>query len=298
MNYSDKLLSNDVIKAYLKDIKEIKYGDDYCGKKFLIIRTAGPFGGLGAIVLSVAKGIKYARRNGYIPVVDMQTYETQYMEDEEYGKINAYTKFFEQPDKYDVCDIEHAKSVSFMYDSGWFSQKPDLNIPIMKPELYAKYCEFSKKFKNKKVLGVLFRGTDYANLKPYGHEIQPDLFTMLNTVKEKMLEWGGFDLIYLCTEVQEACEKFENEFGKNKVFYYPQLRYKSDTKDYLTNITFDTKSHTEQGKAYLIALNCLALCNSIVAGQCRGTTVALLINKNRYKNKYLFKLGKYGIDTV
>lgn len=61
----------------------------------------------------------------------------------------------------------------------------------MKPELYNKYCIFKKKFNNKNILGVLFRGTDYANLKPYGHNIQPDLNTMIQTVKEKISEWGG-----------------------------------------------------------------------------------------------------------
>lgn len=158
------------------------------------------------------------RKNGYIPVVDMKTLETQYIEDGEYGNTNVYTKFFEQPDIYDIDDIKNAKHVAVMYYTRYYSKKEENNmfIPKMKLELYKKYCEFKKKFNNKKVLGVLFRGTDYANLKPYGHSIQPDLNTILQKVKEKVLEWGGFDLIYLCTEVQEACECFENEFGKEK----------------------------------------------------------------------------------
>lgn len=51
-----------------------------------------------------------------------------------------------------------------------------------------------------------------------------------------MLEWENFDLIYLCTEVQEACERFEDEFGKEKICYYPQLRYKSHTKNILQRL--------------------------------------------------------------
>lgn len=191
--------------------------------------------GLGSMVLTVARGILYARKNGYIPVVDAKTLETQYLEEGEYGKINAWTKFFEQPDIYDIDDINNASNVAVMYYTNYYSKKEESQIvlPKMKKELYNKYCEFKRKFNNKKVLGVLFRGTDYANLKPYGHKIQPDLNIMLQKVKEKVSEWGGFDLIYLCTEVQEACECFENEFGEEKVCYYPQLRYKLNTKKYL-----------------------------------------------------------------
>lgn len=294
------ILTNEVISIYFANIREIQYGNDYSDKKFLIIRSSGYFAGLGIIALTAAKGIEYAKTKGYIPIIDMQTQETQYLEDEEYGKVNAYIKFFKQPDGYDVNDIKNAKSVSIMYGAKWFSEKKEdrLIFPNMQSELYDKYCNFKKKFKNKKVLGVLFRGTDYANLKPYGHNIQPDLYSMIQVVKEKIEKWGEFDLIYLCTEVKEACEKFEIEFGKEKVCYYPQLRYKSDTKKYLADIPLLKGEHTEQGKSYWIALNCLAVCDSIIAGQCAGTKIATIINNYKYKNKYLFKLGKYGIDDV
>ena len=48
-------------------------------------------------------------------------------------------------------------------------------------------------------------------------DVQPDLDAMVNKVWEKMEEWGGFDIIFLCSEVQQACERFKMEFG-NKVF--------------------------------------------------------------------------------
>ena len=149
--------------------------------------------GLGSVARTAARGTAYARKIGYIPVVDMKTLRTQYLEENEYGKINAYTKFFEQPDGYDVDDIKDSGCISITYDLSWFSKKEENEIilPKMKPELYNKYCIFKKKFNNKNILGVLFRGTDYANLKPYGHNIQPDLNTMIQTVKEKISEWGG-----------------------------------------------------------------------------------------------------------
>ncbi len=294
------LLPMEVIQIYFNNIKEFQYGEKYDKKKFLVIRINMYPIGLGSIAMRVARGIAYAKKKDYIPVVDMKTIETQYLEEGEYGKINAYNKFFEQPSEYDMDDIKDAKHVLVMYSRKYCSKKEEneMVLPKIKKELYSKYCEFKKKFNNKRVLGVLFRGTDYANLKPYAHNIQPDLDSMVEMVKQKMLEWENFDLIYLCTEVQEACERFEDEFGKEKICYYPQLRYKSHTKKYLAEVNNDAKERVSQGKDYLVALNCLASCHSLIAGQCFGTEVALMINNNQYKNKYLFKLGKYGIDDI
>lgn len=299
---TNTLLSMEIIQVYFNHIREFKYGEKYNKKKFLIIRMHRYPAGLGAIAVRVARGIAYAKKRGYIPIVDMKTIETQYLEEGEYGKINAYNKFFEQPSEYDIDDIKDAKHVLVMYDIRYCSRKEEneMVLPKMKKELYNRYFEFKKKFNNKRVLGVLFRGTDYANLKPYGHYIQPDLDIMVEMVKQKMSEWGqyNFDLIYLCTEVQEACERFEDEFGKEKVCYYPQLRYKSNIKKYLAEVNNDAKERVQQGKDYWVALNCLASCHSLIAGQCSGTEVALMINNNKFKNQYLFELGKYGIDDI
>ncbi|MCI9078946.1 MAG: hypothetical protein HFH68_08490 [Lachnospiraceae bacterium] len=294
-----KLLTIEILKVYFNKVKMLKSGGE-SGNKYLVIRINLYFMGIGAIALMVAKGVAYAKKMGYIPVVDMETLETQYLEKGEYGNINAYNKFFKQPRGVDMQDIKQSEQIAIMYGINWYSKRDEkeLVLPEIQDELYDKFSMFKKKFYNKKVLGVLFRGTDYANVKPYGHNIQPDLNTMIQVVREKIVEWNGFDLIFLCTEVQEACKRFEDEFGKEKVCYYPQLRYKQDTKKYLAEIKLKAGERTEQGKDYLIALNCLASCNSIVAGQTVGTKIALLLNNNKYQNSYLFTLGKYGVDSL
>lgn len=300
MGGKEKRLTDDVMNAYSDCMREVQFGEDYPDKKFLLIRPAEYYEGLGWIALNVARGVAYAKKKGYIPVVDMKTQKTQYLEREEYGIINAYTKFFRQPTEYDLEDIASARTVWLKYGSMmWMSKKElnELHMPKMQLELDEKCKEFKKCFHHKKVLGVLFRGTDYANLKPYGHSVQPDLAMMIETVKQKILDWGGFDLIYLCTEVQQACEQFIDEFGREKVCFYPQLRYESDTKKLLANVSLNEENgHTIQGKGYWIALNCLAACDSLVAGKCAGTMVALAINNHQYRHEYLFELGKYGAD--
>ncbi|MDE6627130.1 MAG: hypothetical protein K2K56_12260, partial [Lachnospiraceae bacterium] len=295
----NKLLEDDIVQVYFDNVRKMQWGQDYPDKEFMLIKPAQYHEGLACIALYVARNMVYAKKRGYIPVIDMKSQNSQYLKSEEYGQVNAYTKFFCQPAGYDVDDIKTAKSVWVKQGyTIWQSKKEwaQLKMPPMQPELYEEFVEFKKCLDNKRVLGVLFRGTDYANMKPYGHEIQPDLPMMIETVKQKMSDWGDFDLIYLCTEVKQACEQFISEFGSEKVCYYPQLRYESDTKELLAEIPLEEDGHTKQGKGYWIALNCLALCDSLVAGNCAGTTVAVTINGQQYQHKYIFDLGRYGID--
>lgn len=63
--------------------------------------------------------------------------------------------------------------------------------------------------KNKKVLGVLVRGTDYVKIKPAGHPVQPNIDVMLSDVKEVFNE---YDAIYLATDEFAVVKKFEETF--------------------------------------------------------------------------------------
>lgn len=295
-----KLLEDGIVQMYFDSVRKVQYGTEYPDKEFMLIKPAQYQEGLACIAFYVATNIVYAKKRGYIPVIDMKTQHSQYQKNEEYGRVNAYTKFFCQPSCYDVDDIKEAKSVRIKQGCAiWLSKKEcaELEMPQMQSKLYKRFMEFKKCLDNKRVLGVLFRGTDFVNIKPYAHEIQPDLQMMIETVKQKMSDWGGFDLIYLCTEVKQACERFIDEFGSEKVCFYPQIRYELDTKELLAEIPLeDEDGHAEQGKGYWVALNCLALCNSLVAGFCSGTRAAAIINHGQYEHKYIFDLGRYGID--
>lgn len=296
------LLTDSVFLVFRSHIKRCSYGEKYPDKKFLLICTRGYSAGLGAICRMVINNIPYARQNGYIPIIDMKNYRNQYLEEEEYGKINAWEKFFFQPEKYTLEDIEEAKYVLKVFeDIRWqpvYKKYIQPYFPQMQYNLSEKCKKYLEKVEEKRILGVLFRGTDYSQQKPFGLFIQPDLETIIQVTWEKIKKWGGYDLVFLCTEVQQACDRFEAEFG-DKVFYYPQLRFDAETNvARLALYSFGIQGErTRRGEDYWIALNILASCNSLIAGRCTGTDMALLMNDNRYENVYLFELGRYGIDS-
>ncbi len=276
--------------------RSVSYGANHTDKTFLEIRLTGP-AGWGYIFEVVSKNIFYASQMGYIPVVNMMSDWNLYLEEDEVGKVNAWDKFFEQPAGYGMDDLLKSKYVLIApqeqpkkyYNRDFYKKL------VMKPRLKEMFQSYMEVFQARgRALGVLFRGTDYANLKPYNHFVQPSLEMMLEAVEEKWKEWGGFDSIYLCTEVEEATQAFTDRFG-DKVFYYPQIRYSEQYSDYLGNQRFQRKEDAfYRGADYWILLNALAKCDSLVAGNCGGTSTVLHMNRGAYKNRYIFDLGRYG----
>jgi len=273
------------------------YGTAHADKTFLEIPLTGP-AGWGYIFGVVSRNVSYARQKGYIPVVNMMSDWNLYLEKDEVGKVNAWDKFFEQPAGYGMDDLLKSKRVLIApqeqpaeyYNRDFYRQL------VMKPRLKEMFQSYMEIFEAKgRALGVLFRGTDYVNLRPYYDHVQPSLEMMLEMVERKWREWGGFDSLYLCTEVEEAVQAFTDRFG-DKVFYYPQIRYPAQYRDYLGNQRFDREEDGfYRGADYWILLNALAKCDSLVAGNCGGTSTALHINQGLYKNRYVFALGRYGV---
>ncbi len=290
------LPSSTFMMIYANSELKVSYGEAYPDKTFLEIRFMG-YAGWGYIFHVVSRNILYAEQKGYIPVVNMMTCRNTYLEEGELGKVNAWEKFFDQPAGYTMTDVMRAKHVILApqeqegaYENRGFYQKL-----VMKPRLQEMFDNYMKTFyAHGRTLGVLYRGTDYANLKPYNHPVQPTLSMMLDKVSEKSKEWG-LEQIYLCTEVEEAVSAFRERFG-DKVFCYPQMRYSEDCSDYLGTLAFGRKEDAfYRGADYWILLNALAKCDSLVAGQCGGAHMAMEMNGGKYRHIYQFDLGKYGI---
>ena len=58
------------------------------GKKYMVIRKKDPNNGLSAYIMSCLVSIDHATRKGMIPVIDMQSYSTPYLEEYTIGKRN------------------------------------------------------------------------------------------------------------------------------------------------------------------------------------------------------------------
>lgn len=149
---------------------------------------------------------------------------------------------------------------------------------------------------DRRILGVLCRGTDYTAKKPKGHPVQPELSDILEKVGEKIKELNC-QYIYLATEVGEIDRAFREKFpGKiliNQREYYDD-QFASGDLTWIKDVHFERENDDYlKGLEYLSSLYILSKCNAIVAGNCGGSQAAVFMNNNQYEDRYIFDLGLY-----
>jgi hypothetical protein len=292
--------------------KMVRFGGLYPEKVFYIIRRPEPGAGLFSNFHWVLGHIIYALEKNYVPVVDMQNYKTFYSEQESLnGTKNAWEYYFKQPMSY---TLEHAykgknvilSAMDYLYDRVPFFVETEEQITRFH-DVVSKYMQFnavtlevintskSQLFADKEnILGVLYRGTDYTGLRPKQHSIMASIDDYINKVHECLEKWG-INWIYLMTEDMKAIKMFEKEFSNKLVIsdskridnYNPQMGL-------TPNIRFDRKyDNYYKGLEYIRDTVLLSYCDALIGSKVNGTMAAVVLNNNRYKNKYIFSLGVY-----
>ncbi len=280
-------------------------------KTFYVIRRRDWYCGLFSLFLTNLQRIDDAIKNGYIPVVDMQNDFNIYLSSDKIGKENAWEYYFKQPCGYSLADVDKSRKV--IIGSG--------EVPIMFPYLntdflYGKTGELEywrkqvKKYitlsdeaakrleqeynnlfhRQEKVLGVICRGTDYANGKPKNHPIQPSIENMICKAEEIFKE-RKCDKVFLATEDTSYYKAFQEKFQNNLITNNRQyVDYHNGSIGKLFYEEF--KDPRESGMEYLMTILLLSKCDCLCAGCVSGTVGALLLTEG-YEYTYLFDLGVY-----
>lgn len=294
------------------------YGNENPDKIFYVISSPSPAVGLFSYVLTFSGKIKYALDKGYIPVIDMQSKPNTYLEKDQVGKVNAWEFYFEQPCGYTLDDIRKSKNVIIAsgelpedYPKKTMSFLTDKERVSMWQRLFKQYIRLNEQslnyvekiqkelFPNKgeKVLGVLSRGTDYIQLRPYQHPIQPDPKDMINKAQEIMNDQGG-EYIYLATEDETIYDLFKATFGEKLLSLNVERYRDTGNKKYITQMESDRENDKYyKGLEYLATIELLSRCNYILAGRVGGSVAALVLS-NGYEYEYFYDLGSYGIDDI
>lgn len=290
--------------------RKVSYGKDNKEKQFYIVRRANAKVGLFSLVLTNLGHINYAIEKGYIPVVDMQNY-TPFYQGADICNINMWEYYFKQPCGYVLEDIKSSKKI--ILGNGIVTgdiEYPDDNIAydkqkfefwkavadkylIVNEEIEKEADEIAEKLiGTSKVLGVLARGTDYVNMRPYNHPIQPTVEQLMEKIDEVMVE-QNCDKIYLATEDKGIFIKFKERYG-DKVIALDVERHETSGKQNINDVRrMQKKDDYTMAKEYLITILLLSNCNCLVAGNTSGSIGALLLNK-KYEYQYIFNLGRYG----
>lgn len=306
-------------KNFFDDIHS--YGEENSDKTIVIIGREGITYGLFWYVNYFSQYIREITARGYVPVIDMQNFYNIYLEESEMNQVNAWEFFFEQPCGISLEEAYRSKNVIHIPDTNFISDSQyAIGNIYYKKDVRKLFCEITKTYirlntvmqekveeeyqkvfrhvqkDGKKVLGVLYRGTDFKNIKPYLHAIQPSIQQCIDKVKEKMQEWG-MDYVYLSTDDEEAVAAMRQEFG-DRFLCYERVRFSNTGKTRLAFISFNReRDRYIKGVDYLMEISLLSKCDTLVAGKAGGTIGALLFNQMKYEQEYFFELGHYGLEN-
>lgn len=302
-------------------------------RHFLIYRYEG-LNGLMTQLVCVIGWIKYSLEHNYSLYVDMSSEKTLYSDGSFNSWETFFLQPMVDDVGITANTIVNSYSYAFcpstvrhnlLYENAYsiISKmiKPKITFPLPRDyknrsALHSQYCnifnhyvhynketqkylneEYDTYLKNKGiVLGILVRGTDYVQNKPFRHPKQPsfdDIVKMINNATN-IFKWN---YIYLATE-EKAISKKMNELYPGKVIENKRAYYDGDyTKQWLySEIKKDPNSAITSGLQYLSSINLLSKCDMLIGGLCGGTQAALLMNNNKYKYIDLYDEGDYGIE--
>ncbi len=310
--YRALILAKRYVMDYEKRERRMTGGKLNPDKTFYVIRPNSKEEGLLSLFKFVMRNIEYAEQKGWIPVVDMQNYQTQYNCSAPVNNSrNAWEYFFLQPTTTPLEEVYQSRNVIL---SGWrpqsrqasiqsiFTFEYDDQINQARIDFIRKHSgiqdnvkDFVQSIKSHlfsgKVLGVYIRGTDYAAFKPKNHPIQPDIEDVLAKTAE-YLDRYPIAKIFLVTEDSAYAMRFVERFGDRILTYGKNNFDNYDGRDYLSHY-LDGEMAYQNGLEYLVRMLLLAECDYQIMSITNGSLFTLAISDRQPENRYLFKLGNY-----
>ena len=230
-------LNNDSNILKNLNLKELSFGDLNEDKIFYVIKRT-PGTGMFSNITFILNHLKICKKFNFLPIIDMENFHTIYNERINIRENkNAWNYYFKSLNKFTLNEVYKSKNV-LITDNKFFhffsyNIHKDLELSkllrdqiIINKYLQKSYSKILKKFNNKNILGIHFRGTSYK--RSAGHPLPATKKQMYNITKN-ILEKNHIDKIFLVTEEQNYLDFFIKKFG-DKVIYL-NSSYRSNTND-------------------------------------------------------------------
>lgn len=304
---------SDADAHFLYSEKKKTFGPLYSDYTFYVIRVRAISTSIGGLMPWVVKQLRIADERGCIPVIDFSYFPNVFLESDEVGIINPWEYYFEQPTQFSLQAAYHAKNV-IMGNADVDVTVKEFDELIDNDDTFKEYIKVFKKYVhinsriNKKmyqlyenlinpewkVLGVVYRGTDYRNRPVPGEHKQPSMDQLLQKAGELMEQWNC-DHIFLATEDKGAVEIFRQRF-EGKVVCTEKERYES-TVEYTQCHKFDREFDAYlKGEEYLTEIYILSQCNCLLSSRVGILGAALPMNGGKYEEKFVYDLGLYTME--
>ena len=294
------------------------FGDKNPDKTFFVIRLYPPAAGFLADYNYVLGYMKYAYDNGWIPVVDMQNYQTLYNEDHPiHGTTNVWEYFFEQPldpatgKRYTLEEVYQSKNVILSNGSDQrcnFTGDKDPEVlkwqheMAMRAPFNAEMQAYADKVKaslrvpeNMDLIGIAMRGSD-LNKRFYGHAVQLTADEAVPLLQERLQSWKKENRelgIFVKSEEQTALDLIASKF--ENVFYSDSVRFKSGESDHVNRSSDLTNKSGkyENTRQYLGDIYLLSQCDCVISTMNNGYYTAVIWNGGKFSHLETIDKGRY-----
>jgi hypothetical protein len=277
LQYSKKIHNKDI------EISFSKFGIKNKDKTFYIIKRT-PGAGLFSNVIFVLNHLLITKRHNFIPIIDMKNFPTIYNEKNMINKTNnSWEYYFESLNKHKLEDVYKSQKVIITSNRFYRSMTHEINSKNFKKvkkfiKVKKNHIDFANKFfdknlKNKKVLGVHYRGTSYKSSA--NHPFPPTKEQIIKKVDD-LIQKQNFDAIFLCTEEKRYLELFSKKYN-DKLFYINSFRSNTDNAFKL----YPRSNHRYKlGQEILIETLILSKCNTFLHTDTNVSLFVKFFSKN------------------
>ena len=221
---------------FIKDCSNFSFhsfGNLNKDKIFYIIRRY-PSAGFFSNITFILNHLKICEKMKFIPIIDMENYPTLYNEKNKIKKTNnSWEYYFKNLNKYNLNKVYKSKNVflsNLKFERDMHLDMTNIEISEylkkikIKESIISKVKAFQKRNfkKEKKILGVHFRGSTYKTAR--GHAFPLTVELMIENIKNLIKNYN-YEKIFVVTEEEKYLEILKNTFG-NKLFFYNSFRMK------------------------------------------------------------------------
>lgn len=174
---------------------------------------------------------------------------------------------------------------------------PKLDLSILRPRFLNEMEEYADAvLGQRRILGVLIRGTDYLIVHKDGPRKMAGVDEMIPIIREWIDEFG-YEGIFLATEDSDVLARIRAEFGSCVRVIAQERHSVSDLEGHLLLAELEKKSNSnydasviESTVNYFYALYMLSRCSAFLcSGACNGYDLALGFNGGQYERTHLFQ---------
>lgn len=282
-----RYLSSRQVRSFLEEYKS--FGKLNPEKTFYVIRRTPPGWGFYSNIFFVLQGLEFAKKNGFIPVVDMENYWIGELSSlrKINGTRNAWCYFFNQVSEYSLEEVYKSKNVilsngSNILENNWITNRNTTlatSYSLLKNAklIIDKYLslnnetvKFVEEIKNgihwdgAKTLGVFIRGTPYFQDINFPKSTIPKLEFFISEVKSLVLK-KSIKCMYVSTEDYRVYNFICSEF--KDIIIIPSIRYDTKKKvmdwkasQKMTHVDGLVNMNYEKTLLYLAEINLLIDC--------------------------------------